>query len=983
MAATRKLQGEIDRCLKKVAEGVETFEDIWKKVHNATNSNQKEKYEADLKKEIKKLQRLRDQIKSWIASGEIKDKSQLLENRRLIETQMERFKIVERETKTKAYSKEGLGAAQKTDPAQRKKDEARNWLTSSISSLQLQIDQYESEIESLLAAKKKRLDRDKQDRMDEFRAKLDRNKFHVMKLETVLRLLDNDGVEAEQVNKIKDDVEYYIESSQEPNFEENEFLYDDIIGLDDVELSGTGVSLGIPSSATTDSNNSNETSGSPSSITSGGSPVQSPAPATGTQQQQQQVQQQSVATAAAAATTTLTSSINTTAAAVTTAQQQQQQQSNNSNSMNYAAEAAAAAAAATATANNNTDATASDKRNKNESNSSSKTKQPVKPTAVRAANSTASSNKAVSSTPNKNHNQQQQQQPTAAAIVAASMGGQAVPTSVTSTANSIVGGAPTLAATVAAMAAGHSPALQQHAPAPSLNATNATATVGGGATTVAAAAVANNGSSNSNNNIQGQSVIQATPTIAFAAVAKNNTSHLENGPVHPATSYAMTAPTVATNSQHQQQQQLSNLQTNSSHLQNAHNNTSNNNASNSLANAVQQGSAAVAAAAAGVVVNNVGSNNLVNCISPNGMSQVIGAQQQQQQQQQVIGVTNNGSRVSPGLLSPKHMNGMPVSAPNINNNNNNNNNNNSMDAISLKTMAQEAINRSVIDTNSLTQGPGQQIDNRQQQQQQQAPQSQQVLQHFSTDTTANQQQQQQQSGGLAAAAVAFAAAAAATNGPATAGAGPVGSAVQSGLGGMTNAAVGQPGSGNSGVNSSVGSKPLQQQQQQQQPTNEAHITPLLGVAPLGTLPLHKDHQLQFKMMEAAYYHLPTPADSERLNIYLPRTPVPTPLHYPQQQLPLYDTVEFYQRLSTETLFFVFYYMEGSKAQYLAAKALKKQSWRFHTKYMMWFQRHEEPKIINDDYEQGTYIYFDYEKWSQRKKEGFTFEYKYLEDKELN
>lgn len=78
--------GEIDRCLKKVTEGVETFEDIWQKVHNATNSNQKEKYEADLKKEIKKLQRLRDQIKSWIASAEIKDKSILMENRKLIET---------------------------------------------------------------------------------------------------------------------------------------------------------------------------------------------------------------------------------------------------------------------------------------------------------------------------------------------------------------------------------------------------------------------------------------------------------------------------------------------------------------------------------------------------------------------------------------------------------------------------------------------------------------------------------------------------------------------------------------------------------------------------------------------------------------------------------------------------------------------------------------------------------------------------------
>jgi CCR4-NOT transcription complex subunit 3 len=90
---------------------------------------------------------------------------------------------------------------------------------------------------------------------------------------------------------------------------------------------------------------------------------------------------------------------------------------------------------------------------------------------------------------------------------------------------------------------------------------------------------------------------------------------------------------------------------------------------------------------------------------------------------------------------------------------------------------------------------------------------------------------------------------------------------------------------------------------------------------------------------------------------------------------------------------------------MAAKALKKLSWRFHTKYMMWFQRLEEPKAITDDYEmvgafsfydiacsyaqhlsltplQGTYIYFDFEKWSQRKKEGFTFEYRYLEDRDL-
>ena len=69
------------------------------------------------------------------------------------------------------------------------------------------------------------------------------------------------------------------------------------------------------------------------------------------------------------------------------------------------------------------------------------------------------------------------------------------------------------------------------------------------------------------------------------------------------------------------------------------------------------------------------------------------------------------------------------------------------------------------------------------------------------------------------------------------------------------------------------------------------------------------------------------------------------------------SADYYQSLGTETLFFIFYFMEGTKAQYFAARALKKQSWRFHTKYMMWFQRHEEPKAINDDYEQVIFDYF--------------------------
>ena len=76
---------EIDRVLKKVAEGVESFEGIFEKIQSTSNANQKEKLEQDLKKEIKKLQRHRDQIKTWISSNDIKDKKALIDNRRLIE----------------------------------------------------------------------------------------------------------------------------------------------------------------------------------------------------------------------------------------------------------------------------------------------------------------------------------------------------------------------------------------------------------------------------------------------------------------------------------------------------------------------------------------------------------------------------------------------------------------------------------------------------------------------------------------------------------------------------------------------------------------------------------------------------------------------------------------------------------------------------------------------------------------------------------
>ena len=176
----RKLQTEIDRTLKKVQEGVEVFDAIWNKVHDTEHANQKEKFEADLKKEIKKLQRYRDQIKTWAASSEIKDKKALLDARKNIEREMERFKVCEKETKTKAFSKEGLGQQPKTDPRERARGEAREWLNRVVDDLNAQLDTFEAEMESLSTAKK---GKQKPARLTHLEEAVARHKEHITKLE--------------------------------------------------------------------------------------------------------------------------------------------------------------------------------------------------------------------------------------------------------------------------------------------------------------------------------------------------------------------------------------------------------------------------------------------------------------------------------------------------------------------------------------------------------------------------------------------------------------------------------------------------------------------------------------------------------------------------------------------------------------------------------------------------------------------------------
>ena len=115
-----------------------------------------------------------------------------------------------------------------------------------------------------------------------------------------------------------------------------------------------------------------------------------------------------------------------------------------------------------------------------------------------------------------------------------------------------------------------------------------------------------------------------------------------------------------------------------------------------------------------------------------------------------------------------------------------------------------------------------------------------------------------------------------------------------------------------------------------------------------------------RLLGASHATCPDYLDAEKPRHYRPQTKYNTPRYYPQEPFMMIDDPSLYSKIDTDTLFYIFYYRQNTYQQYMAAKSLKSQSWRFHKQYQTWFQRHEEPKTITEEYEQGTYRFFDYE-----------------------
>lgn len=147
---------------------------------------------------------------------------------------MEAFKDVEREAKTKNYSKEGLMNANKLDPREKERRDVREWIADSIDRMEQINEQLDASLDELLIGMKKVKSKDKakneaNKKAAALKSLSEKNKFHLAKFEGILRMLDNDNLDLMKVNGIKDDFEYYLDKANDGENESIDYIYDDLV----------------------------------------------------------------------------------------------------------------------------------------------------------------------------------------------------------------------------------------------------------------------------------------------------------------------------------------------------------------------------------------------------------------------------------------------------------------------------------------------------------------------------------------------------------------------------------------------------------------------------------------------------------------------------------------------------------------------------------------------------------------------------------
>lgn len=232
----RKLQKEVDAIFKKIHEGLDLFNYYFQRHEASNNESQREKLESDLKKEIKKLQKFRDQIKTWQLNESMEATiapSKLQEHRKLVEEAMECYKEVEKNSKMKSFSNQSIMlAALDSGETELSEEtvESIDYLQSIIDELNGQLEVLEEEYEKLSAKKTRKNNLHAiEERKQELESFINNDNFHIEHLESLIGYLKNGKISADLVNTIQDYLNFYVESNQDPDFIDDDTLYDELI----------------------------------------------------------------------------------------------------------------------------------------------------------------------------------------------------------------------------------------------------------------------------------------------------------------------------------------------------------------------------------------------------------------------------------------------------------------------------------------------------------------------------------------------------------------------------------------------------------------------------------------------------------------------------------------------------------------------------------------------------------------------------------
>lgn len=156
----------------------------------------------------------------WMSNPEVKDKTGLQDARRRIEIEMERFKAFERESKTKPFSLVGLAMTDRVDARELRKQEKREPLEEFVDRLNFQTEEFRAEWEALTAKKKKT--KDESEKIELLKRFIDWHAFHLRSLEQVLRRLDNDVIDPDDLDFLIESLTLYFDQ-----FEESDYYHDD------------------------------------------------------------------------------------------------------------------------------------------------------------------------------------------------------------------------------------------------------------------------------------------------------------------------------------------------------------------------------------------------------------------------------------------------------------------------------------------------------------------------------------------------------------------------------------------------------------------------------------------------------------------------------------------------------------------------------------------------------------------------------------